>query len=94
MRDFLHDYLEELSVKYGFTQEGEVMIFKLRDIRESKNLTRKELSELSGVHLQTITALEERINNPANAKLSTLLAICRALECKLVDLYPYERNIG
>lgn len=68
--------------------------FKLREIRELKGMTREELSKASGVHPQTIVALETGVNNPLNAKLSTLLAICRVLGCKISNLYPKEKNIA
>jgi len=69
-------------------------MFKLREIRESKGLTRNELSKLSGVHSQTIEALETGKNNPLNAKISTLLALCKVLKCKVKNLYPEEKNIA
>lgn len=95
MKDYLHEYLEDTGNKLGFKMKGEsTMVFKLREIRELAGLTRKELSEKSGVHIQTITFLEEGINNVANAKLSTLLALCKALGTKLVNLYPNEKYIA
>ena len=69
-------------------------MFRLKELRESKGLTRKELAKLSGVHEKTIVALETGVNNPLNAKLSTLLALCKALHTKVKYLYPEERNIA
>lgn len=69
-------------------------MFLLKEIRESKGMTRKELADKSGVHEKTIVALESGLNNPLNAKLSTLLALCKALNTKVKYLYPKERNIA
>ena len=69
------------------------MSFKLKDIRKEKHLSRRELAEQSGVNEQTIRFLEEEINDPTNAKLSTLVKIASALHCKVRDLYPCEKNI-
>ena len=68
--------------------------FKLREIRELKGMSREELAKASGIHPQTIMALETGVNNPLNAKLGTLLAICQALGCKVSNLYPNEKNIA
>ncbi len=67
--------------------------FALKDIRKQKHLSRRELAEKSGVNEQTIRFLEEEINDPTNAKLSTLVKIASALHCKVRDLYPCEKNI-
>lgn len=69
------------------------MSFKLKDIRKEKHLSRRELAEQSGVNEQTIRFLEEEINDPTNAKLSTLVKIAGALHCKVRDFYPCEKNI-
>lgn len=67
--------------------------FKLKDIRKDKHLSRRELAEQSGVNEQTIRFLEEEINDPTNAKLSTLVKLARALKCRVKDFYPCEKNI-
>ena len=68
-------------------------MFRLREIRELSGLSIQQLASLSGVHFQTIQALETGKNNPYNAKLSTLIAICRALGCKMYHLYPNEKDV-
>lgn len=65
----------------------------LKDIRKKKGLTRNELSELSKIPKPTIFALENGVNEPLNAKLSTLLALARALKCKVRDFYPDIKEI-
>jgi len=67
--------------------------FALKEIRKSKHLSRRELAEQSGVHEQTIRFLEEEINDPQDAKLSTLTKLAKALCCKVRDFYPCEKNI-
>lgn len=69
------------------------MNFVLEDIRKSKNLTRKKLAELSGVHEQTINFLENQINDPSDAKISTLVKLAKALHCRVRDFYPCEKHI-
>lgn len=68
-------------------------MFRLREIRELAGLSREELAKKSGVHPRTIEALETGKNNPYNAKLCTLLAICRVLGCKMYHLYPNEKDV-
>ena len=67
--------------------------FALKDIRKQKHLSRRELAEKSGVNEQTIRFLEEEINDPTNAKLSTLIKLATALNCKVKDFYPCEKVI-
>ena len=67
--------------------------FKLKDKRKEKHLSRRELAEQSGVNEQTIRFLEEEINDPTNAKLSTLVKLARALKCRVKDFYPCEKTI-
>ena len=67
--------------------------FELEKIRKAKGLTRKELATISGVHEQTIKFLEKRINDPQEAKLSTLVKLAKGLHCKVRDFYPCEKHI-
>lgn len=69
------------------------MSFNLREIRQNKHLSRRELAELSGVNEQTIVALEIEKNDPFEAKLSTLIKLAKALRCKVRDFYPCEKYI-
>jgi len=68
-------------------------MFKLKEIRKEKHLSRRELAELSGVNEQTIVALEIGKNNPFEAKMSTLIKLAKALHCKVRDFYPCEKCI-
>lgn len=59
----------------------------LTQIRKSKGLSRRELAEQSNVSMMTIASLEQGLTNPLQAKISTILAICRVLKCKPSNLY-------
>lgn len=59
---------------------------RLETIRKQKQLTRKQLSELSGIAEITILSLEQGKTNVENIKLSTLVALAQALGVKVVDL--------
>lgn len=58
---------------------------KLRDIRTQRNLTRVELSKISGVNQTTIQRLEEGFYNVNCVKLNTLINLAKALHCKVID---------
>lgn len=51
-------------------------------------ITREELANRSGISAATIRALEEGRTNYHNAQISTLIALCCALDCKLINLFP------
>ena len=67
--------------------------FALKQIRQSKGLTLQQLANKSGVKLETIKALELEINNPNNAKISTLIKLAKGLGCRVRDFYPCEKCI-
>lgn len=58
----------------------------IKEIREQKGLTRKELSELSGVHYKKITDYENNYVRTENITIGNLYKIAQALECKIDDL--------
>ena len=66
----------------------------LKTIRKERKLTRKQLSVLSGVNVNTIQALEEGLTNIANVKLSTLIALSKALRVKAKRLLPSDLAKG
>lgn len=55
---------------------------KLKEIRKSKKLTQKALSELSGVPKRTIEDLERR----GDGRVSTLILLADALKVSLDEL--------
>lgn len=62
----------------------------LRTIRMEKKLTRKQLSELSGVPIATIESLEMGKVNVHQTKLGTLVKLAKALKTKVVHLVPQD----
>lgn len=62
----------------------------LERIRKEKGFSRLELSKLSGVAPQTIQKLEQGLYNVNMVKLGTLVALSKALHCKVVDLLNTE----
>lgn len=68
----------------------------LERIRKEKHLSRRELEMLSGVKQLTIHHLEKGITNVNMVKLDTLIALAKALHCKVVDLVDpdLKRVIG
>ena len=68
----------------------------LQRIRKEKDLSRKELSRLSGVNETTIQRLEPGLYNVDMVKLGTLIALAKSLHCKVVDLLDanLKRIIG
>lgn len=59
------------------------MTLKIRDIRESKNMTQIELCKLAGISRQTLSELENNAN--ANTTTATLAKIADALQCRISD---------
>ena len=61
------------------------MGYRVKEIREQKNMTQEELEKLSGVSRQTISAIEN--NDEYQAKVGTLLAIAKALGTSVDTLF-------
>ena len=69
------------------------MSFELKNIRTGKNLSRRELAEMSGVSEQNIQRLEDFTSDPREAKLLTLEKLAKALRCRVRDFFPKEKYI-
>lgn len=67
---------------------------RLLEIRKACGLSRQQLADKAHVSAMTINALETGLTNYHDAKLSTLLAICHALGCKLSALFPNDKTIA
>jgi transcriptional regulator with XRE-family HTH domain len=61
------------------------MVFRIREIRESKGITQLELSEKSGVTRATLWRLET--SDDCDATTITLAKIANALEVPVADLF-------
>ena len=77
-------------IERGIEMKENMKLENLEKIRTSLGLSRKELEDISGVNQFTIQALETGINDAFNVKLSTLVALAKALEVKVIDLLPKE----
>lgn len=65
---------------------------KLKYIRNKKGMTRKELSEKSGINIRTIEGYEQGNRDIEMAYIDTLLSLSISLECKISDLLE-NKNI-
>lgn len=73
-----------INLKY--IDHDKIFYQSLKWIREEKGITQKQLSEISGVSIKTIQALEQNERNIDNARLETLINLSIALHCKISDL--------
>ncbi|MCM1226034.1 MAG: helix-turn-helix domain-containing protein [Clostridium sp.] len=62
------------------------MANNIKEIREQKGISRKELAELSGVHYKKITDYENCYINIENVTVGNLNRIAKALECTIDEL--------
>lgn len=61
------------------------MGYKIKEIREQKNMTQEELSKKSGVNRGTIVRLES--NDSVETTTKTLLKIAKALNVSVTDIF-------
>ena len=62
------------------------MRYRVKEIREQKNMSQEELERRSGISRQTISAIEnDKVRE--NVKAGTLLAIANALETTVDALF-------
>lgn len=59
---------------------------RLKRIREDKNITQLQLSELSGVNIQMIAKYEQGIRDINKAQGTTLYKIADTLDCRIEEL--------
>ena len=65
-------------------------MLKLKQLRQSKQMTQGQLAEAAGLNLRTIQHYEQGSKNLDHARIDTLMKICIALDCKLTDLIENE----
>ena len=58
----------------------------LKSIRKSKNITQKELSEITGISLSAIQKYERNARDINSANLKTLATLSIALDCSIIEL--------
>lgn len=59
---------------------------KLTYIRKLRNLSKRQLSDLSGVHIRSISYYEQNRSLLRKAQADTLYALAKALDCTIEDL--------
>lgn len=62
----------------------------LKIIRKQKGLSKRELSEISGVAQDTINNLELGRTNAYEVKISTMVKLAKALKVKVRHLVPVD----
>ena len=65
----------------------------LRSFRKKEKLTKKQLSDLTGISMRTIDDYETGKRDINGARLSTLLKLCKALSCRLEDILTDEETL-
>ncbi len=61
------------------------MGYRIKELREAKNMTQEDLAEKSGVSRGTIISLEN--NAEQNTTTATLLKLARALDTTVDDIF-------
>ena len=64
---------------------------RLKQIREQKGLSQKELAKLSGVKLATVQKLDGGVNNVNKAQGETLYKLVKVLGISMEDLIAVEK---
>lgn len=57
---------------------------KINDYKKIRNLTNKDISDITGISISSLDKITSGSNT--NPKLETVKSICSALDCKLSDL--------
>ena len=73
------------------SDNNNIVGFKIKGIRESKNLTVEEISERSGLSIEQITSIETNQNLPS---LGPLIKIARALGVRLGTFMDDNDSLG
>lgn len=64
------------------------MRFKIKELREQKEMSQNQLSKLSGISRLTILSLEN--NEEHNAKVDTLRSLAEVLGVQVSELFEEE----
>ena len=77
------------KIYLAYLKGGELLRYRVREIRKARGLTQEELAVLSGVSRPTIWAMETDDNKFVSTK--TLFKIAKALEVEVDDLFlPHD----
>lgn len=83
---------KNVTINYGSSNKNKLYVVLLIDkFRISKGLSKKKLSELSGVSRSTITEIETTNRVP---NVLTMVRLAKALECNINDLVLVENYGG
>ena len=63
---------------------------RLKELRKKQGLTRKELSEKTGINIRTLESYEQNLRDLRVAKAEYINKICNVLHCKFIDLFEIE----
>lgn len=66
----------------------------LKEIRESRGMSQQDLAEKTGIKKRMIQAYEQGYRDINGAKLTTLLALCFALNCSINQIVTDESLIA
>lgn len=70
----------EISVKINYKNE------KLQNRRKEAGLSQSQLAKAAGINFRVYQNYEQGVRDLNGAGLSTLLKICKALDCRLSDI--------
>ena len=65
----------------------------LKEIRETRGMSQKDLADKSGISKRMIQAYEQGYRSINGAKLTTLVTLCLALECHLSEIVDDEQLV-
>ena len=65
----------------------------LKALRESRGLSQSQLAEAAGINTRVLQNYEQGVRDINGAKLVTLLKLCNALECRLIDIITEEETL-
>lgn len=67
-------------------------VIQLQRLRRLCGYSQRLLSEKSGVNLRTLQQYETGAKNINNASFKTVMALARALRCKVEEVYEYNNE--
>ncbi|MEG2345574.1 MAG: helix-turn-helix transcriptional regulator [Anaerovoracaceae bacterium] len=67
-------------------------INKLKELRETRKLSRSQLAEKSGVNVRTIEAYEQGLKDINKAQGITLYKLANALGCQIEELLILDKD--
>lgn len=70
----------EISVKINYRGT------KMQELRKKRQLSQSQLAEATGISVRMIQKYEQGEKDLNGAKLETILRICAALDCKMIDI--------